>query len=299
MISQVIPLFFVIFFGAFAYRIGFKDSQFSKNLNTFVFYFALPCFIFHELANIAHGTSFPWLYFIAFGLSSFFTMSLAYFALPKVENKKELWLRTFSSVHSNAGYLGIPFSLAVFNTSLPAIVVILFQVLIFTPAQILILSYYKNSRENFLFVLAKNPILFAAILGALMAAFGVPTPRIVDDSLSFVGRSAMPLALFSLGLFMGEQISTVFEIRKTVLALMLFKNVIHPVVAYIIGRYLFVVDANLLPSLVVMASMPTAINNFIFSREYQAFEKDSGAVIVYTTLMFMFLSFIFAWAFKI
>ena len=71
MITQVIPLFFVIFLGAFAWLVGFKEEQFSKNLNTFVFYFALPCFIFHELSSVHSGTAFPWGYFVAFGLSSF------------------------------------------------------------------------------------------------------------------------------------------------------------------------------------------------------------------------------------
>ena len=61
----------------------------------------------------------------------------------------------------------------------------------------------------------------------------------------------------------------------------------HPTVAYIIGKTLGL-DATRLSMLVLMCSMPTAKNLFIFAQQYQVGVARSNWVVFLTTVLSIF-----------
>ena len=87
-----------------------------------------------------------------------------------------------------------------------------------------------------------------------------------SNSLDLLGRAGVPTALFALGLSLGQVRQKLLQSNQNLILILVgLKNIIHPLVAWAIGFYIFDLSTMWLGALVVVSAMPTAMNNF-FSR---------------------------------
>lgn len=173
---------------------------------------------------------------------------------------------------------------------LAAIVVPLFNILaVFT------LEYFTNSKNGFSSVLkgiAKNPLIWGAILAFIFKFSGIVFPQPVYTGLSNMASIATPLALVVLGGTFHFD-----SLRKNAGALtlgVLGKIVIAPLIMVPIAAALGFRDANLLSLMIVFAS-PTAVNSYTMAAAYKHDPELAGQLVVMTSI-FSMLS-VFGWIF--
>ncbi len=116
--------------------------------------------------------------------------------------------RTFlaPTIFGNTGNLGLPLALFAFGEvglGYGVVVFAVMAVLAFT------LGIWLVSGRNSIATLAKEPMIWATLLGALFLVQGWQTPRWLTNSLELAGQLAIPLMLFTLGVAVARLLAIV------------------------------------------------------------------------------------------
>jgi hypothetical protein len=127
-----------------------------------------------------------------------------------------------------------------------------------------------------------NPIVLGVAAGVAVAVSGARLPAPVDRFLAFVGGSAGPTALFALGgSLAGRHLARDLPV---VTSLAVAKLVAYPALAWALLR-----AAGLEPvpvaAGVLIASLPTAANVFVFAQRYDAVPERISSEILLSTLV--------------
>ena len=178
-------------------------------MNAFVFYFALPTFLFNlvatsQLKNILNG-SFVAAYLSA-GFSVFVVAALLGRLLFKVQ-PGEAALQGSAAVLGNTGYMGLPLVAAVFGeaAAIPLVLGLTLEVTLIIPFSIALVEATKGSGgwsqvpRSVTGGLVRNPLIVAIFAGALISAIGLGLPTPVENFTDLLGGTAGPCALFALG----------------------------------------------------------------------------------------------------
>src|SRR5690606_253440 len=115
--------------------------------------------------------------------------------------------------YANVGFMGIPLALAVFGESslVPALMATLLTACVLFSVAIVIVEVsvqpnpdVRRMAGRLLVQLARNPLLMAPLLAALMSVLGLRLPQAAETFFSLLGSSAAPCALVGLGLFLAQ-----------------------------------------------------------------------------------------------
>ncbi|MCC6220364.1 MAG: AEC family transporter [Deltaproteobacteria bacterium] len=289
-ISPVLPVFLVILSGYVVCRIGLISAETGSVMNNFVFYIALPAFLLKAMAEVPTSHLFNWSYVLSFFLSSVFVFVFVSVVMKYVFKKSisDTVLAMMSGGYVNSAHLGIPIIMAVFGNISPIVVAIVMQVLIFMPIIIFVLDFqignYSRGRGAFLVeILYRNPIILASALGFMLATQEIKLPGFIDDFCGLLGSAGVPTALFTLGFTLGGiKLQNSTSLVKEIGLLVFAKLLIHPLVACLIGVYIFGLSDKWLASLMVVTAMPTAVNSFVLSRRYKV-AVDRSSIVVFAT----------------
>jgi len=139
-----------------------------------------------------------------------------------------------------------------------------------------------------------NPVLAAIVLGAGVAAAGLPVPRALDRFLIFLGAAAAPTALFALGgalAFQRMNRATAFIATSVTVA----KVIVYPALVWCALAWLLRLAPFWVQSGVLIASLPSAGSNYVVAERYQAdAERVSAAIVVSTAVSVVGIPFV-AW----
>lgn len=197
-IAVIVPTFFVIALGYLYERISGEESSTLIDVGLFI---ATPCLVLTSLLTqpIVVGDAI-WLW-----LSCILTVIGPYLVA------RLLFLR--SRTKHSGFYLPVMFANLI-NIPLP-IVSLAFgtegvadTILFYVPQGLLIYSlgiYMAAGQAGLrlgLRAMVRNPLLYASLLGIVLNLAGVTLPSLIYDSLSFMGRAAVPLMLLVLGMTM-------------------------------------------------------------------------------------------------
>ncbi|MBA2374689.1 MAG: AEC family transporter [Rubrobacter sp.] len=290
-LDTALPFFALVFCGYGAGRLGLLSEASAAGLNTFVFYFALPAFIFSLLATTpvddALNASFAAAYLIA-GLG---TAAVAAFLGVWFfgAGRGAAVLRGASASLGNTGYMGLPLIAAAFGSE-AAIAMALgltLEVVVMMPLAIVILEADKGpeSRLSELIstvasALVKNPLIISIAAGAAVSFSGLELFPPVGNFAELLGDAAGPCALFTLGATLaGREISGGLA---EVSYLTFFKLAAHPAAMWA-TMSLFGVNPLWTKVAILGASLPVAANVFILARQYDEYvDRTSGAILVST-----------------
>lgn len=297
-LSITAPVFFVIGIGYICARYKIFPIEAQKIFGQYVFYCAMPCYLFmamakapiHMVANID--------YIISFALGLVVTSVLAWVVAYKCFkcDPSQSILAMMAGSYTNSAFVGIPIITMAFGESGPVVVVALFQIVIVTTFILTVLDSLAN-KEQFSWGLLKsiprtvalNPIVGGSLLGILFSLIHVEIPDIVGNSLDLLGRAGIPTALFALGLSLGQVRQKLSQSSQNLILILVgLKNIIHPLVAWVIGFYIFDLPTMWLGALVVVSAMPTAMNNFIFAQKYNSFIPEASQVVFISSVVSLF-----------
>jgi malonate transporter and related proteins len=293
-LDTALPFFALIFCGYGAGRFRLLDEASIAGVNAFVFYFALPAFIFNllatsPLADVANGP------FIAAYLGTGLVVFAAAAVLGRLlfgVRRSEASLQGSAAVLGNTGYMGIPLVAAAFGdrAAIPLVLGLTLEATVLIPLSIVLVEAQKGPDAGWFRLLgsvvrsmARNPIIIAIFAGLLVSATGVGLPTPVENFTDLLGRAAGPCALFALGATL-----TSFPISTgigEVSYMTFFKLLVHPAAIWFATTRLFDVDPLWASVAILGAALPVAANVFIVAKQYDTYvERVSSAILVSTAI---------------
>lgn len=292
-LDTALPFFALVFCGYGAGRFGLLSESSVAGVNTFVFYFALPAFLFSLLATspVDEALNFSF-------AAAYLSAGLAVAAVSAVlgvwlfgAERSEAVLRGASASLGNTGYMGLPLIAAAFGNEAAVAMALglTLEVTVMMPLAIILLESDKGPERRLLDLvltvasaLARNPLIIAIAAGSAVSLSGLDLFSPVGNFAELLGNAAGPCALFTLGATLaGRALSgSLAEVSY----LTTFKLAVHPAAMWLAMTF-FGVNELWTKVAILAASLPVAANVFILARQYDAYvDRTSGAILVSTTV---------------
>lgn len=269
----------VVLAGYVVGRTGVVGEHANAVLARLAFFVLSPCLLFVVLADADVHVLFSSVLVVS-GLAAVtaFAIYLAVAGVIWRRRSAELVIGSLGSGYVNANNIGIPVAAYVLGDAAFSAPVVLLQLLVFSPIALTILDMQERGRVSVARVLLsplRNPIIIGSALGVLVAVTGVQLPEWVMDPFRMVGAAAVPVVLLAFGISLhGQRPLNPGTDRRGVLLATTIKLAIMPVVAWLLGRFVFGLDDHLLFGVVVLASLPSAQNVFNYAQRY-----DRGVIL--------------------
>ena len=189
----------------------------------------------------------------------------------------------------NVGNIGIPVSAYVLGSATFAVPVILVQSGLIMPAALVLLDVLTKapgaSAGRTLLKAVLNPVVVASVVGVLILVFGVTVPSFVVEPFRLIGAAAVPIVLIAFGISLsGQRPLAPGSERGDVILATVLKLVVMPVVAWVIGRFLFGMSGLDLLAVTLLAALPTAQNVVVIARRYGRGETIARDTALITTI---------------
>jgi len=296
-INTALPFFALIFCGYGAGRLKLLDVTAAAGVNTFVFYFALPAFLFGLMSSspIGEVVNGPF-------VGAYVTASLAVFTLAAVIGRRlfeisrsEAAVQGLAAVLANTGYMGIPLISAVFGreAAVPIVVGLTLDGVLMIPLGIMIIESSKGHAEGpihsaltTLSALTRNPLILSIFAGLAVSTTGFNPPMPLGNFLDLLGGTAGPCALFALGATLAGR--TVAGGTAEVSYMTFMKLVLHPAALFFTTTVIFSVDPLWATAALLGAALPIAANVFIVARQYNVYVSRTSSAILISTAVSLF-----------
>ncbi|WP_328302813.1 AEC family transporter [Streptomyces sp. NBC_00435] len=299
-LEKLIPVLLAFGAGVLLARRKVVPAEASKAFADYAFLFAVPCYLFGNIYAANLSALFDWRaiggYAAAAALAVVAVAAVS--AAAGLRDPRAVALRVMAGVQVNTAYFAVPVFITFFGTAAPIFPVLLFQVCVLSLVVIAIMELGRPgpgaggpARRLGRAVSASlvTPLVLACNAGILLNLLSVHVPRVVLDGAAFVGDSASPVALFALGLHLGGMGLDVRGTTREELALIGFKCLLFPLLAWAVCGGLFGVRGEWLTYLVLIAAMPTPQNLFIFAQRYDVGVDLSAAVVIKSSVISLLL----------
>ena len=200
-----------------------------------------------------------------------------------------------SSCFGNSVALGIPLMHSVFGkiNVMPYMILVLFHGLIHFTYTTIIIESYRNRSLNLhrqilisIIGLFKNVVLLSIFFGFLLNYFKIPQPFYFMKILNLISSFALPCVLLSLG-FTLAKFNLMLSLKNSVI-LTFLKNIVHPLIAFIISKYIFYLDELLIITVTLAAALPSGSQTYYFAFRYNAQKELISSNIVLSTFISFF-----------
>ena len=297
--NTALPFFALIFCGYGAGRFGLLNPAAVTGVNTFVFYFALPTFIFNLTATSDLADIFKAQFMAAYlsaGLVVFVLAAGLGRLLFRVKLGESAVLGA-AAVLGNTGYMGLPLVSAAFGreAAIPLLLGLTIEATIFIPLTIAVVEADRGEGQwlkvagSVSAALARNPLIISIFAGILVSgfassfAFELPAP--IANFTDLLGNAAGPCALFALGAtLVGRPLLSGLPETSYMST---FKLLIHPSAMWFATTLIFTVDPLWSTVAVLGASLPVAANVFVVARQYNTYLERASSAILLSTLVSM------------
>jgi predicted permease len=280
----------VIALGYVVGRTGVLGPHAGTVLGRASFFVLAPCLLFTVLADADVHVLFSSL--LAVSLIAAVVAAITFALIARLVWKRavpETVVGSLTSSYVNAGNIGVPVAAYVLGDPAYSAPVFLLQLLVFAPIALTILGVHSEGRVSVGRILIqplKNPIIVASAAGALLAIFDVPVPDAVMEPFRLVGAASVPVVLIAFGMSLqGQRPLAPGSGRRDIVLASALKTVVMPVVAWLVGRFVFGLDGQQLFAVVVLAALPTAQNVYNYAQRYGRGEIIARDVGVITTVL--------------
>ena len=292
-INLALPFFGLIFIGFACGKLRQIPDAGLAWMNFFILYVALPALFFHILSR----TPFEQLAQVDF-IKATTTATATAFAIAFIAGlifRRSVADATLAAVgggFGNVGYMGPGLALATFgqDAAVPVALIFSFDALLIFALVPILMAFGGASRGGLLRALADvarsillNPLLIAAALGVLAAAYRFEPPVAVDRLLQFLYVSAAPCALFALGVTVA--LRPVGGVPREVPPLILIKLVIHPALVFALLPLFGAFNPVWIGTAVLLAALPPALTAYVFARHYDRWIEQASSLVLLGTLV--------------
>ncbi|MFJ6652260.1 AEC family transporter [Microbacterium sp. NPDC091313] len=257
-------------------------------LSRLTFFVLSPFLLFVILAEADLATLFSSLLPVsALAAVSIFALSTLIAVLFLQRGLGETVVGAYSGGYVNANNIGIPLSLYILGDASYSAPVVLVQLLVFMPVGLALLDAATSggrSAGRILRQTARNPMLWGAALGVVVAVSGIELPQIVLAPIELIAGAGVPVLLISYGMSLhGQRVLATRGRRADVLVASALKLLVMPVAAWL-WALAFSLSPEETRIVVVLAALPTAQNAFLFAQRYRVGEIIARDTILVTTI---------------
>jgi len=282
----------IILVGWFVGRQKVLGENAPEVLSRLSFFVASPALLLETLskADLAEVFSAP---LLAAALSAVMTGGL-FFLISRLwlrRSVSEALLSAMSSSVVNAANLGIPIAAYVLGNAALIAPVLIFQLAFYTPCYLLLLDTTTSGRRatpgRVFLQIFRNPMILGTLVGLVLAATHWKLPALVAEPVHLIGGAAIPAILIAFGMSLGSSkpLAAKDGWRTDTLLATGFKLALHPVVAFLLGRFLIGMDGAALFAVVVAAALPAAQNVYVTAQRYQVGVTVAKDTVLATTIL--------------
>lgn len=199
------------------------------------------------------------------------------------------------SCFGNSVALGIPLMYSILGPvkAMPYMILVLFHGIIhFTYTTLIIESYRNRQHSNIKKIiktvlgLAQNIVLAGMFIGLILNYFHVPFPETFQNIMQPIAKISLPTVLVSLGMGLaGFKIISDFSYS---IILTTLKNFIHPLIAFILAKYILSMSPLLIFIVTMAAALPSGTQTYYFSYRYNSLQNIISANVVFSTFISFF-----------
>ena len=276
----------LIALGFLARKLSILSEEHTKGISSFVYYFALPALFFTKIANM-NLWDFHEDFIIIIGsllpIAVIITCLLIFYVLNLIK-KDTFVLLCLSIVFGSNVFFGITFfeasfgndglEFAVLTSSFLGPIGIILSIFLFEFAT-------NKAHSGALFIrIFTNPLIIAIFLGLAFSMLNIHI-QFLFSSLEMLGRTAGPLSIFVLGLFIYNNFSLLALKRSFIYSI--FRLTILPIVTYLI-LLLLDVQHDLKSFLFLQSGIPVAISLAIHSERFNYKNAEISGMVIGTSL---------------
>ena len=281
----------VILVGYIVGRIDLLGVTGHRVLSQLVFFVLTPCLLFVNISKADVQVLFSPILVVSTA-AALVAASISVVVLRLVLNRTvaETTMGTMAGAYVNANNIGLPVAVYVLGSATFVAPVLLFQLLVLTPVVLTIMDVTTNrgagvSRFRTITRPFTNPLLIASLLGVLCSVFGVTIPKDVLEPFSLIGAAAVPVVLISFGMSLhGQRPLQKGSARVEVVLESALKTIVMPVVAWLLGAFVFDFSHEELFVVVVLAGLPSAQNAFNYAQRYEVGVVVARDTVLITTI---------------
>ena len=155
----------------------------------------------------------------------------------------------------------------------------------------IIVSLALNKIIKTIFGLVQNIVLVGMFIGLALNYFEIPFPNTLQNIMHPIAELALPTVLISMGMSLGG-----FKLTANLsysIILTTLKNFIHPLIAFILAKYILFMPPMLVFIVTIAAALPSGTQTYYFSYRYNSLQNIiSTNVVISTFVSFFTLSLI-------
>ncbi len=296
-----LPIFLIILSGWLFKKFKIATDDWVHILNVFAYYISLPALIIASFWDINFLNKESWnIIFsslLTLGLFSLVVFISLYFLKIKKDLKAAIFL---TATVGNTIYMGFPLielgfgKEFILNGALIGVIYLVAPILI----SIFIIRYWHNEEYDIVKEISafiRNPLMISVFVGIALSFLKILSIDhflifAVKKSISMLGATASPIALFTLGAFLYGRF------LKKDLGLAFFvsflKVICFPIIVFITLFY-FLKSENY-QILILLSSMPVAVTTFVIAEKFNLNKELVGnSLFISTVLSFIVAPIIF------
>ncbi len=292
-LNIILPVFGVLLLGYGAAWAGWFDAAANRGLSLFAFNFAIPLLLFRSMAHADLPDAMPWGFLASYYIGAFVVFGLG-MGVGRLFSRRldELGVLGLSSAFSNAGMVGIPLVLTAFGdtAALPLFLLMSFHSLLLLPTATTIIEIGRGRKGalreipwNAVKGLIGNPLVPALVAGFAFSLSGFAVPKPLDAVAAALGTAAAPCALFAMGGTLRQH--RIGGDRVEMAALVVIKLLLHPLLVWALGTWVFTMDPLWTHVAVVMAALPAGVTAYLFAQRYQVGVPIAISTVFLSTLL--------------
>lgn len=289
----------VIVTGYIAARLQIGGSQAQMTLNRFAFFICNPCLMFAILSkepifDIFHPTIIV-AFVSALAVGSIFLILNA--TLFRMEPADAI-IGALNSLYLNSNNIGLP--IATYILGNPALVapILVMQQGLFTPIALTALEITTTGKVSAKAILTqpvRQPLMIGVFLGIFVSIIHATTgifivPDAIYAPINIIGGAAVPMILMAFGMSLhGSKPLQNSNDRNAIIAVTVLKNIVMPIIAYIVAVLMGFTGPTLY-ACVVLAALPAGQNVYNYAARYQVgmkFARDGVLISTVTSPIFI------------
>ena len=203
----------------------------------------------------------------------------------------ESLMAAMSSSTSNAANLGIPIAAYVLGDAALIAPVLVFQLAFYTPVYLMLFDSLTSGNRvtpgRILLQTISNPMILGTAVGLVLSATNATLPSLVAEPLHLIAGAAIPAILIAFGMSLGtsKPLNPADGRRPDIVLATVFKLILHPLAAFLVGHFALGMDGAGLFAVVVAAALPTAQNVYVTAQRYLVGVAVAKDTVLLTTVL--------------
>lgn len=280
------PIFLIICAGIILKKRGLVTAEFAKSGSDLVFNVALPALLFSKIvgADFSHPPFFLILYACTSLIILFILIDRFWAPFIKKEDRGAF---VQGILRSNLGIIGLAYCLSAFGDSIISLVSVYLAITVILINVLCVITLCRHGGEGrsasfigTLKAVVTNPLIVTIVVALIFSAFNVKVNRVIMDTLEYLSKLTLPLALICVGASIRWH---EFQVSKSLYLAIFGKLILFPGIITV-GAIAFGFRGEELGLLYLMSAAPTAAASYPMIRAIGGNQHLTAAIIAATSI---------------